>query len=470
MYLLLFIMVTMAILKYEVVWQVEQKVAFLEVVDDLFNTSLEIRRFEKNYFLYNKADDYQETLEYTSQLEDLRRKHETELSQLLSPTDLEKLEVLIAAYNEELRGLYILNRNKNENEKYGELKTARENDIRNIGKQIVGLTEQMSKLERRKIKNLLKTTRTILVLSIIFTLCAGFILAAVLGKSIVRNLKILEDHTRKISRGDFVEAPKVSTDREITSLLQALNRMTNELRIRQRQLVQSEKLASLGTLLSGVAHELNNPLSNISTSAQILAEEMGSDDLEFKQKLIAQVNDQADRSRDIVKTLLEFSRIKEFKKEKLNLRKLLRDTILLVKGQVPGDVEIRVDVPENMVIAADKQRMQQVFINLIKNALDVLDEHGHVWISAEPVVSGSGDKKEVEIMVGDDGPGVPPEILDSIFDPFFTTKDVGKGSGLGLFLVHDIIEWHGGSINVESRQGEGTTFIFWLPRNKDNGK
>ncbi|MFA6498914.1 MAG: ATP-binding protein, partial [Desulfurivibrionaceae bacterium] len=235
-----------------------------------------------------------------------------------------------------------------------------------------------------------------------------------------------------------------------------------ELQMRQHQLVQSEKLAALGTLLSGVAHELNNPLSNISTSAQILGEEIEEDNIEFKKSLIGQIEVQSDKARDIVRTLLEFSRIKEVRKEKLPLKTLVEETILLIRGHAPSEVVIAVDIPEDLFVIADKQRMQQVLLNLIKNGIDAVKADGHIWVSARGIGLATG-LAEVEILVEDDGPGIDAEHVKRIFDPFFTTKDVGKGSGLGLFIVHDIIEWHGGTITVDSRPGLGTTFIIWLP-------
>jgi signal transduction histidine kinase len=239
--------------------------------------------------------------------------------------------------------------------------------------------------------------------------------------------------------------------------------MTRELRMHQRQLVQSEKLASLGTLLSGVAHELNNPLSNVSSSAQILAEDLNELDERFKQDLISQILEQSDRARDIVRTLLEFSRISEFSWQEVSLKSLVEKTITLIRGQAPSNVEISLDIPADLIITVDKQRIQQVFLNLLKNSIDVIPENGRIWISCRKITPKGKGRGEVEILFEDNGPGIPEEIRDKIFDPFFTTKDVGHGSGLGLFIVHDIIEMHGGTIRVETRPGQGTTFIIWLP-------
>ena len=315
---------------------------------------------------------------------------------------------------------------------------------------------------KNKVKALLKTTQNILLASMVCLFVSALTIAALLGRKVVTSLKALEGYTKRISHGDFVEIAVGEGEQEIRSLLTAFNRMTKELQMHQHQLVQSEKLAALGTLLSGVAHELNNPLSNISTSAQILGEEIEEDNIEFKKSLIGQIEVQSDKARDIVRTLLEFSRIKEVRKEKLPLKTLVEETILLIRGHAPSEVVIAVDVPENLFVIADKQRMQQVLLNLIKNGIDAVKADGHIWVSARGIGLTTG-LAEVEILVEDDGPGIDAEHVKRIFDPFFTTKDVGKGSGLGLFIVHDIIEWHGGTITVDSRPGLGTTFIIWLP-------
>ena len=270
-----------------------------------------------------------------------------------------------------------------------------------------------------------------------------------------------------------------SRDREIVSLTNALNRMLRERELHERHLIQSEKLASLGTLLSGVAHELNNPLSNISTSAQILAEEMGPGSCELAGELVGQIGEQTDRARNIVRSLLEFSRDREFRKEPLPLRPLVEETVRFLKGQIPPGVSVEVAVPDEITLPGDRQRLQQVFLNLVKNAVEAVPpESGRVVVSARRVPAGVARQIDaalvvhgaglpggdvIEIEVRDNGPGIPPEIRKKIFDPFFTTKDVGKGSGLGLFVVYEIIEEHDGCIAVESAPGGGTVFTIRLP-------
>ena len=464
-YLLLILMVGSAVLTYGIVKRVEDQVAFGEVIEDFFNTTLEVRRFEKNYFLYRQEKDFQENQLYWEKIRDLFGNNAAALHLVVSSSEIQHLARVIDTYNGFMGQLHAHYQEIARGADYtgmGRTQEKLEEQVRSSGKELTEFGEKTRDAVKRKIKALLKTTQNILLASMVCLFASALTIAALLVRKVVNSLKILEGYTMRISHGDFVEVAVGEGEQEIRSLLTAFNRMTKELQMRQHQLVQSEKLAALGTLLSGVAHELNNPLSNISSSAQILGEEIEEDDVEFKKNLIGQIEIQSDKARDIVRTLLDFSRIKECKKEKVLLRKLMDETILLLRGTAPSEVVIAVDIPENLSILVDKQRMQQVLLNLVKNAIDAVNGNGHIWISALGTGCGTG-LDEVVILIEDDGPGIDAEHVNRIFDPFFTTKDVGKGSGLGLFIVHDIIEWHGGSITVESRPGLGTTFIIWLP-------
>jgi two-component system NtrC family sensor kinase len=318
------------------------------------------------------------------------------------------------------------------------------------------------------------------------------VVAHILARMIVRPLKALEEEMRQIAEGKLEKVAINSKDREIVSLTNAFNKMLKELELRQKHLIQTEKLASLGTLVSGVAHELNNPLSNISSSCQILMEEFEDADMEYKKQLLSQIDEQTERARNIVHSLLEFSRHKEFKKETLPLKRLFEETILFVKGEIPAGAKINLDIQEDVFVLADKQRIQQVFLNLIKNALQSIADEGSLFIRARkhifnwkteekeiceyPRFRGKctgkcpDEKDTIDIEIEDTGSGMPPEVLPKIFDPFFTTKDVGKGSGLGLFIVQEIIEEHDGCIGVDSEIGKGTCFLIRLPIRSDDAK
>jgi two-component system, NtrC family, sensor kinase len=357
-----------------------------------------------------------------------------------------------------------------------------EKELRKVGKDIITVAENISKTERTYVQSLLNNSRNILVFSIISLIFMAIVIGQILSRMVVRPLKMLEQSMGIIAEGKFERVAIDSHDREILSLANAFNTMLKELELRQRHLVQSEKLASLGTLLSGVAHELNNPLSNISSSCQILSEEIEDTDITYKKELLSQIDEQTDRARNIVRSLLEFSREKIFKKELIRLKELFEETIRFVKGQVPTNITIELNIPDEINIYADKQRMQQAFLNLIKNAIDSMSDTGDIHIkaarhSAIDKIEGKAEifnylkyhgkctleEDTVDIIINDSGPGIPQELISRIFDPFFTTKDVGKGSGLGLFIVHEIIEEHDGCIAVDSKINEGTTFLIRLP-------
>jgi signal transduction histidine kinase len=444
----------------------EEKIRFREIISEFFDAILEIRRFEKNYFLYGQRSDYMENIEYLNRAKELLAGNIKDFKSVATPRQIDALNNNLNKYKE------LMDRYAHLTKKEPAQIINMEQDIRKSGKEIITIAEDILKTERQHLQSFLSRSQSLLIFSIL------------------------------IVDGKFEKIYINSKDREIYSLTNAINKMLRELELRQRHLVQSEKLASLGTLLSGVAHELNNPLSNISTSCQILLEELkqghgswvkGQEKKKpaplplplapnFIMELLSQIDSQTDRARNIVYSLLEFSRDKKFKKETLPLKRLFEETIRFVRGQIPANVGITLKMPDDMVILADKQRIQQAFLNLIKNAIEAVGNEGAISIRAKrhTAIDKAKDKSEIhnylkysgkrtieddtiDIEIKDTGTGIPPEILPKIFDPFFTTKDVGKGSGLGLFIVHEIIEEHDGCIAVDSEAGKGTTFFISLP-------
>jgi signal transduction histidine kinase len=218
-------------------------------------------------------------------------------------------------------------------------------------------------------------------------------------------------------------------------------------------------MASLGTLTSGVAHELNNPINNISTTIQILLEELEEGDTEYQRMQLEEVERQVERARDIVRALLEFSRETDFSIQQVFLQDLIENTLKLIRGEVPADVEVETDLPPDIQIALDPRTIQQVLINLIINGIQAMPDGGRLQIRGfeSPVDKG------VCIQIQDMGIGISPDDLPKIFDPFFSTKEVGHGTGLGLSVSHGIVKKHGGRIDVQSVPGEGTTFTIFLP-------
>jgi len=245
----------------------------------------------------------------------------------------------------------------------------------------------------------------------------------------------------------------------LRTLIQELREAKKKLEETQAQLIQSEKLASIGQLAAGVAHELNNPMSGIMGFTQLLLE--GKTLSEQQRSDLETIYTQSQRCRTIIQNLLQFSRRQEPKKADLDLSLVLQATIDLVKydfssSGITIDKRISESLPH---VLGDPQQLQQVFLNLLVNARQAMNGRPQSQVSIK--VSPEADR--IVTRVKDNGPGIPKEIIGKVFDPFFTTKPVGQGTGLGLSICHGIVEQHQGSIAVESDGNTGTTFIVKLP-------
>lgn len=245
---------------------------------------------------------------------------------------------------------------------------------------------------------------------------------------------------------------KARLEKEIKTYSEQLERKVEE---KTRQLIQSEKLASLGQLAAGVAHEINNPLTNIMLDAEALKRRSVRD--EDAKKRAEEIISQVEAVKRIVNNLLEFSRRAEPEMGIVDASQLIEKTLLMLSHQLKGiNVEKKYDA--GLRIKGDFNQLQQVLLNIMLNAVQAMQGEGRLGIKA-------GTNGElVEIEISDSGPGIPEENLSRIFEPFFTTKRRGEGTGLGLYIARDIVERHNGAIKVESRTGEGSRFIIKLPR------
>jgi two-component system NtrC family sensor kinase len=303
-----------------------------------------------------------------------------------------------------------------------------------------------------------------------------------LAKKISLPLKKLEQAAIKIAEGEYRYEFTVKAPREIDHLAQSLAKMardmeaekreleewgeTLEKKVQQRtdeikkihsQLFRSEKLASLGKLAAGVAHEINNPLTGILTNSSLLLEDLAEND-PHREDVEVMVKETI-RCREIVKRLLDFARQTKPQKKATDINALIENIILLVRNQtsfrnIRIDKNLAAGIPE---IQTDTDQIQQVFINIVLNAAEAMTKSGSLTITSTL----SPNRDFINISFTDTGPGISEADREKIFDPFFTTKE--HGTGLGLSISYGIVEQHGGTISVESTPGKGSTFIIQLP-------
>ena len=302
---------------------------------------------------------------------------------------------------------------------------------------------------------------------------AGVALAIVLSwfftGRIMRPVSYLIRASSEISSGNlYPDIGPVSSD-DIGRLQKKFMIMVEALREREKiqqkeseiRLIQSEKQASVGKLAAGVAHEINNPLTAVLTFTHLILRrkdipEAVREDLEL-------VASQTERVRAIVKSLLDFSRQTELSPVTMDINSLIEDSVRLMENQalIKG-IDLVFEADKNLpLLVLDRNQCQSVFINMILNAFDAMEAGGRIDIHTQKAAEGKNGG--VEISIKDTGSGIPPENMDKLFDPFFTTKPVGKGTGLGLAVSAGIIQRHGGSIDVKSKPGSGTTFTIRLP-------
>jgi len=483
---------------------------YLSISDNLRNTVLQIRREEKNFFLYNdfskiekiqkyfidvdrliqkikelnmnniyllqlnflKMRDYREKL-YT--IIDLAKEFRKEIERVKKTVngDIFLLPIIEATFLEHPRQciyiIYKLNKSHriDESNKLILYLTRLESEIkqlRNMGEEIVDASQKLDEEARVRVNNILKLAQTGLLIFFPAAFLFGFISLFLVTHNIVERLNDLIVNIKKTSKGYFSTLPFPVGKDEVSILIRTYNNMAEALKQREMQLrkkdeelMHHKKLAAIGTLASGVAHELNNPLNNIHLAAQILKEEIGSEKENIIQETVNDILTQSLRVKKIVSDLLEFAREKPPEKQRVNLPDLIRNVYKQVENATPSnEIEFSLDSEKNVTVFVDPIQIERVFLNLFTNAIDAMAGKGRL------VVKISSDQDVVKIDISDTGQGIPEESIEKIFDPFFTTK--GKGTGLGLSIVYNIIKNHYGRIEVNSTQGKGTTFTIYLPR------
>jgi len=415
------------------------------------------RRWEKNFFLYGtNLDDALMNVDEALALVEQNRKALLGLDGPWQREDvLDRLVTYSALLGELEEAVQGNSLSATANERI-------ESGLREHGAIIVQQAVALASYENEQITKWMNLFQQIPVYFLIFLFVMMSCASYYLSQRFMKPLNTLIDSTQRIARGDFNRVAPVSRFKdEFATVVDAINRMLTELESRQTSLIESHKLRAVGILTAGVAHEINNPLNNIMLTAHSLLEEHEDLDSTEQLEMIQDIIHETERSRNIVRNLLDFTRESKSLMEPLNLARLLEATVKLALNQAKVSgcqiiLEVEPSLPQ---IQGDKQQLQQVFLNLILNALDAVGQDGLVSIAA----TRAREDGFLRVQIQDNGSGIPEDVLPHIFDPFFTTKPVGKGTGLGLCVSLGIIIKHGGRIEVNSERGLYTLFSVILP-------
>jgi two-component system NtrC family sensor kinase len=346
-----------------------------------------------------------------------------------------------------------------------------------------------------------RSTLSMALSSLAFVILASVLVSLFVHRLVYRPLHDLESGAKRLAAGNLDDTIPVRSGDEFGELSASFNAMTaalkksrkdlqewgrtleekvekrtRELRIAEAEAVRGEKLASVGLLAAGIAHELNNPLTGILTFSHLLRKKVpdGSPDAEDLDLVIRETK----RCATIIRRLLDFAREKTPEKKFADLNQIIQDTVRIVERPAHlRDIEIKLDLDPALPPAwVDADLIKQVVMNMLVNAQHAIEDKGSITIRTrrrpEPVspAPGAPPVPMAEISIIDTGCGISEQNLKRIFDPFFTSKEVGKGTGLGLSVSHGIVNAHGGTIEVESRVGDGSTFRVSLPLDAPAGE
>ncbi len=300
---------------------------------------------------------------------------------------------------------------------------------------------------------------------------ASLLLLAMLTMFVLRPIDRIVAMAKRTIEGDLSARVGIRPPAEMGVLCRAIDAMADAIvereqelkRVTQQHIGRTEKLASIGRLAAGVAHEINNPLTGVLTFAHLLSDKPNMDDQDRQD--LGLIIHETTRAAEIVRGLLDFARERAALKEPLDVNDVVARTVRLIRNQKSFD-QIRIDeqlaagLPE---VEGDINQLQQVLLNLSLNACEAMPQGGTITVRTAAVDG------RVALTITDTGCGIKADDLDKIFEPFFTTKPVGKGTGLGLSVTYGIVQSHGGTIEVQSEEGKGTTFTISLPAMKKEG-
>jgi len=431
----------------------KEDISHLMHAGKLSNICLEIRRYEKNFIIRHDKEDFLRVVEYLSEAQKFIPKLKNDLKLVAHPEHLDDLQKTLSDYDLAFRTF----RSECVPES-SDLECSPQVTLRHIGSELVRITDELVLYEQKKMTDFVIDFRALLFQSVaIFILLTVAALCLLYG-TIILPLKSIERAAQDIAAGTFRQLPLPPKHDEVDSVLHTFNNMVTELEEHQEQLFQAQKLSSIGTLASGTAHQINNPLNNIATSCQLALAEADSKESPFTVQMLKTIDQETQRAGEIVRGLLEFSRAHTFSMREVQLKTVVNRVMQLVASEIPAGITVEKNVPDNFILNLDVQKMVEALLNLVINGIQAIETPpGQVSITAV-----AKDNQAI-ITIKDTGIGIKPDNLQKVFDPFFTTKEEGNGTGLGLAVVYGIIKKHDGIIHVKSVKDRGTRFIITLP-------
>lgn len=431
-----------------------------EFLDKVSTYALEVehaRRYEKNYLLYGTGLD--DALTQVQAAHNQLRSTKASMVDLTGPREFERMEDNLEQYGRLLERLGALARQPSAETQHE--RTEIERELRRHGAQLIADATDLIERERLRLRTAIRTSWIVAASSLLFIMLAMVLVTYTLTRQVANPLRRFVGYTERIADGDF--SPILPARRyrdEFSRLAVAINRMLFRLKDRESQLARTSRMAAVGTLTAGIAHELNNPLNNIGLNAEALHDGLGRYTDAQKLKMLGDIVSQVERASATVRNLLDFTRVEKPVLISLSVEDAVREARRLVANEAEiNRVEFRLEMPEGLPwVRGNPRDLQQVFLNLFLNAIQAMPDGGLLTVRGKTTGDGA-----IEVEVTDTGIGIPEENIGSVFDPFFTTKEVGTGSGLGLAVSYGIIEKHNGSITLRSKVGEGTTFTVRIP-------
>ncbi len=431
----------------------KEKLLLIEQFDDFKDNILELRRYEKNYFLTGNLVYVEQMKHYFAKTEDSFNRLEEKMIMILGKDQLDACRNAINNYR-------MILKEKTQGPHFKNIETA--GNLRINGTSLTSFSEKLIKEKRLRVAKVLRYMSMLpLAFGVVFIILIIFVWHMT-QEDVLRPLLSLQKASESARKGIFKPIEHVHREaNEVSHCIAAFNEMVVEIDSGQEQLLQSRKMASIGTFTSGIAHELNNPLNNISLIVDSLIEDGKAMPEAEQQGLYNDLMEQAERATSIVKNLLEFSRTDQDHFEKISMGQMVEKTRKLLKNELSiKKVKFHARVEDNLPKAMiDKSRLQQALVNLLLNGIHAMPDGGDLYLN----IASDTESDSIKIDIKDTGVGIPEEHLESIFDPFFTTKKEGEGTGLGLSVTYNIVKRHHGTISVTSEPGKGTCFSIFLP-------